>query len=216
MSKSIDFSSLTLQDALDLAVLVEEEAQERYLELADQMDTHRTWEAAEFFRFMAGNEAKHGLELSKKRRTLFGLTPRRVDRSMLWDVEAPSYDTVRAFMHAREAYTVALASEEKARQFFVENPGERMASLMIKEFGIYPPGCLVRLASGEIAIVVRRGAAANTPQVVALTDRSGRVLPAPVTLDTGRAAHTVVGSLPEPRTRLRIPAQWLYPEAQAA
>lgn len=120
MSKSIDFSSLTLQDALDLAVLVEEEAQERYLELADQMDTHRTWEAAEFFRFMAGNEAKHGLELSKKRRTLFGLTPRRVDRSMLWDVEAPSYDTVRAFMHAREAYTVALASEEKARQFFVD------------------------------------------------------------------------------------------------
>ncbi|MCK6419639.1 MAG: phosphohydrolase [Aquabacterium sp.] len=118
--------------------------------------------------------------------------------------------------HSARATRPALPAQMAARQFFVENPGERMASLMIKEFGIYPPGCLVRLASGEIAIVVRRGAAANTPQVAALTDRSGRVLPAPVTLDTGRAAHAVVGSLPEPRTRLRIPAQWLYPEAQAA
>jgi len=33
----IDFASLSLKDALDLAVLVEEEARERYEEFADQM-----------------------------------------------------------------------------------------------------------------------------------------------------------------------------------
>ena len=36
--RQLDLSRLSLQDALDLATLVEEEAQERYLELADQMD----------------------------------------------------------------------------------------------------------------------------------------------------------------------------------
>ena len=123
MAKSLDFSGLDLQDALDLAVLVEEEAQERYLELAAQMEEHRTHAAAEFFRFMAGNEEKHGLELAKRRRSLFGDLPRRVDRSLLWDVEAPTYDTVRAFMPLRQALQVALDSEEKAYAFFVEALG---------------------------------------------------------------------------------------------
>jgi ferritin-like protein len=87
------------------------------------MDEHRTHGAAEFFRFMAGNEAKHGEELARRRRNLFGDLPRRVDRSMLWDVEAPDYDTVRAFMPLRQALQVALDSEEKAHAFFVEALG---------------------------------------------------------------------------------------------
>jgi rubrerythrin len=120
MAKSLDFSGLDLQDALDLAILVEDEAQERYLELAEQMDEHRTHAAAEFFRFMAGNEAKHGEELGRRRRDLFGDLPRRVDRSLLWEVEAPTYDTVRAFMSLRQALQVALDSEVKAHEFFVE------------------------------------------------------------------------------------------------
>ena len=60
---TLDFSKLGLQDALDLAVLVEEEAHERYLELTDQMQQHHTPEAAQFFTTMAGNEKKHGEEL---------------------------------------------------------------------------------------------------------------------------------------------------------
>jgi rubrerythrin len=41
-------------------------------------------------------------------------------RSMLWDVEAPDYDQPRAFMSARQAMQVALRSETKAHEFFVE------------------------------------------------------------------------------------------------
>ena len=70
--RSLDLSRLSLKDALDLATLIEEEAHERYLELADQMEKHRTPEAARFFRFMAENEAKHGAELAERRRALFG------------------------------------------------------------------------------------------------------------------------------------------------
>jgi rubrerythrin len=119
MADTIDFDALELQDALDLAILVEEEAQERYLEFVDQMEKHHTRQAADFFRAMARNEQKHGDELRAKRRSLFGDGPRRVKRSMLWDVEAPDYDEPRAFMSARQAMEVALRAEIKAHEFFV-------------------------------------------------------------------------------------------------
>jgi rubrerythrin len=118
MSQTLDFATLTLQDALDLAILVEEEAQERYLEFVDQMEVHHTPEAARFFRTMAGAEEKHGEALKARRQTLFADAPTRVRRSMLWDVEAPDYDAPRAFMSARQAMEVALAAETKAHAFF--------------------------------------------------------------------------------------------------
>ncbi len=120
MNADVDFARLGLQDALDLAILVEDEAQERYLELADQMEQHHTAEAAKFFRTMAGNEKKHGDDLRARRRSLFGDTPRRVTSAMLWDVEAPGYDDVRLYMSARQAMETALRSEVKAHAFFVE------------------------------------------------------------------------------------------------
>lgn len=116
----IDFAAIGLMDALDLAILVEEEAQQRYEEFTHQMQQHHTPEAAEFFRFMAGNEAKHGAELHERRAKLFGEAPARVKRSMLWDVEAPDYDAPRAFMTPREAMRVALEAERKAHAFFAE------------------------------------------------------------------------------------------------
>lgn len=115
----LDFASLSLQDALDLAILVEEEAQERYLDFVDQMRTHHTREAGDFFAAMARNEQRHGDELRARRRSLFGDAPSRMRRSMLWDVEAPGYDQPRALMSARQAMTVALAAETKAHEFFV-------------------------------------------------------------------------------------------------
>lgn len=117
---TLDLASLDLRDALDLAILVEEEARDRYEELAAQMENQHTSEAAAFFRTMVKNEAKHGEELASRRREHFGDAPRRVDRSLLWDVEAPAYETVRAFMTLREALAVALDAEVKAYNFFCE------------------------------------------------------------------------------------------------
>jgi rubrerythrin len=116
--QDIDFANLSLKDALDLAILVEEEAEERYREFVQQMETHHTPGVARFFRFMAVNEQKHGSDLSERRQTLFGDAPSDVDRSMLWDVEAPEYDQARAFMSVRQALELALAAETKAYEFF--------------------------------------------------------------------------------------------------
>ena len=102
-TQGIDFTTLSTQDALDLAILVEEEAEERYHELAHQMTLHHTPEASRFFTCMAGNEARHRDELAVRRAADYGDAPRRVTRAMLWDVEAPDYDEARAFMSARRA-----------------------------------------------------------------------------------------------------------------
>ena len=118
-TRGIDFKALSLKDALDLAVLIEQEAKDRYEEFAAQMDQHRTPEAAKFFRFMALNEAKHGEELAARRVSLFGDAPVAVTPAMIFDIEAPDYDAARAFMSPRKAMEAALASEVKAHAFFM-------------------------------------------------------------------------------------------------
>ncbi len=131
MSVDIEFADLTIKDALDLAILVEDEAEERYRELSESLETHNTEDAARFFQFMMGCEAKHGEELRAKREELFGDEPSAVDRSMLWDVEAPAYETARALMTIQDALEVALSAETKAFEFFdgalpeVEDPEVR-------------------------------------------------------------------------------------------
>lgn len=116
--QGLDYGKLSLQDALDLAVLIEEEAKERYLEFADQMQVHHNPEAESFFRFMAGNEEKHRAELAGRRQRLFADAPSNVSSAMLFDVEAPEYDEARAFMTARQAMESALGCERKAHEFF--------------------------------------------------------------------------------------------------
>jgi len=118
MPPTIDFATLSLKDALDLAILIEEEAKDRYEEFHENLAVHHTPDAAQFFKTMAGNEAKHGEDLLMRRQSLFPTQPRTVTRAMLWDVEAPDFDQSRAFMTARKAMEVAMACEVKAHDFF--------------------------------------------------------------------------------------------------
>lgn len=117
-TRGIDFARLSLKDALDLAIFIEEEAKERYEDFASQMETHHTPDSARFYRFMAGNEEKHRAELAERRGKLFPKDPVTVSRQMLFDVEAPDTDEARTFMTPRQALTVALRCEEKAWAFF--------------------------------------------------------------------------------------------------
>jgi rubrerythrin len=131
MSVDLDFANLSIKDALDLAILVEDEAEQRYRELAENLELHNTLEAARFFRFMVTCEAKHGQELRAKRHELFEDQESNVDGSMLWDVEAPGYEVAKTFMTIQNALEVALDAETKAFKFFdgalpeVEDPEVR-------------------------------------------------------------------------------------------
>lgn len=116
----IDFERITLRDALDLAVFIEEEARDRYWEFADQLATHASPEVADFFTRMGRIEERHRTGLLERRRTLFGDAPSTVDRRNIFDVEAPGYEEAHAFMGVRQALETVLASEVKAHAFFSE------------------------------------------------------------------------------------------------
>ncbi len=118
MTQAIDFGTLTLKDALDLAISMEEEARERYEEFSHLAGGRYPGDAADMFRTMAGYETMHEKELARRRRELFGDAPRQVTKDALDDLEAPDRGKPRVFMSAREAMEVALASEEKAYDFF--------------------------------------------------------------------------------------------------
>jgi rubrerythrin len=76
MSTSLDLSKLSLMDALDLAILIEEEAHQRYKMFASQLGRRGSgYDAGSFFASMAENEAKHGTEILERRMALFGKTP---------------------------------------------------------------------------------------------------------------------------------------------
>ena len=90
----------------------------------------------------------------------------------------------------------ALSADVAGRQMFMQDPGHPMTAALVKEFGVYPPGCHVRLASGELGIVVQRGPTVTTPVVACLTTSLGKPLLTPVRVDTsapGRAVIAVVG-----------------------
>ena len=110
----IDFARITLRDALDLAVLIEEEARDRYVEFAEQLAAHATPEVADFFARMARIEERHRAELLERRNILFGSARSTVERRQIFDVEAPGYEEARAFMGVRQALETVLAAEVKA------------------------------------------------------------------------------------------------------
>ncbi|HEU4384293.1 MAG TPA: ferritin family protein [Anaeromyxobacteraceae bacterium] len=114
------FAKLTLQDALDLAILIEEEAKERYQEFQKIVGGRYKGDASDVFRNMAVNEEKHRTALAERRHKLFKSAPRRVDRSWFEEVEAPDRGKPRVFMGPKQAFQVALESEEKAYDFFDE------------------------------------------------------------------------------------------------
>jgi rubrerythrin len=118
MSTRLDLANLDLMDALDLAVLIEAEAYDRYRMFAAQLGPRYSGDPASVFASMAENEAKHGKALAARRKALFGDAPVRVSRDDVFDVEAPEEGAPRSNMSTLQAFEVALAAEQKAHAFY--------------------------------------------------------------------------------------------------
>jgi rubrerythrin len=116
MSISLDLSKLSVMDALDLAILIEEEAHQRYKQFAEQLGNYH--DAGKFFASMAENEAKHGNELLARRMDMFGKVPMNVKLHDLFDVEAPDAGAPRRGMSTVQAFEVGLEAEQKAYDFY--------------------------------------------------------------------------------------------------
>lgn len=118
MPTRLDYSKLTLMDALDLATLIEIEASKRYTQFVEQLGSRYDDDAASVFQSMAVNENKHGEQLAERRFALFGDERPKVTLDDIFDVEAPDFGAPRMNMSPLDAYLVALASEKKAFAFY--------------------------------------------------------------------------------------------------
>lgn len=86
---------------------------------------------------------------------------------------------------------------------------DEAGAALVKALGIYPPGAWVKLASGEIGVVVRRGASAATPRVAVLLNKSGMPTGEPIPRDTAQAAWKIVSPVAHKEVRVRLPLEKL-------
>lgn len=104
----------------------------------------------------------------------------------------------------------AMPVQEAAKQLFTESRGHPMAAGIIKEFGIAPPGLSVQLASGELAIVIRRGASTHAPLAAAVTDARGKLVSQTQLRDTAQPAYAIRSLTPDAKALQRVPPERLY------
>jgi rubrerythrin len=111
----------TLAELMAIALAIENEAVERYGELADVMEAHNNVEVAKLFRRMQQIERKHAEqireEMARQR------VPMPVPTATMKDADGPEtagYDDVHYLMQPYHALTIALAGEERAARFFTE------------------------------------------------------------------------------------------------
>jgi len=103
-----------------------------------------------------------------------------------------------------------LAAPQAAKTLYTGSNGHAFAALLVKELGMFPPGTLVKLASGEIAVAVRRGPTGSTPIVSAVMNRQGDALGSPVRRDTASTEHAITGLIAAQQLRVQLSPNTLY------
>ena len=123
-----------------------------------------------------------------------------------------------SLLHRADTYTTklsprvgraALAADQAGRAMFMQDPGHPMSLALAKEFGVYPPGCFVKLKSGEIAVVAKRGSTVMTPWVAALTSVNGMPLREPLPRDTSLKENAIACVVPETSVSVRLKVEQL-------
>jgi len=100
-------------------------------------------------------------------------------------------DVYTARLSAR-ANRPAMSAQQAGRELHLMADASPLAAGLIKAFGVFPPGSLVRLASGELGLVVGNGDKAYHPVVATLTDARGEPRLSPLRRDTSRQGLAVV------------------------
>jgi HD-GYP domain-containing protein (c-di-GMP phosphodiesterase class II) len=101
--------------------------------------------------------------------------------------------------------------------YFDENKQvDEAGAALIKAVGIYQPGAYVKLASEEVAVVVRRGANTSTPRVAVVLNRSGMPTAEHAVRDTSQKDYRIVGSVPYNEVKVRISMERILPLTQTA
>ncbi len=98
-----------------------------------------------------------------------------------------------------------VAAAMRASYFDDTRQPDAIGAAIVKALGIYPPGTFVRLASGEVAVVLRRGASANTPPVAVVLKRDGLPPGEPIPRDSAQPEWKILASVPQKSVRAQLP-----------
>jgi len=81
---------------------------------------------------------------------------------------------------------------------------DEAGAALIKAVGIYQPGAFVRIATDEIAVVVRRGSNTSTPRVAVVLNRNGVPIVEPPTRETSAKDYRIVASVAHRDVRVQL------------
>lgn len=85
------------------------------------------------------------------------------------------------------------------REIYLKSGSEldgELTNLLVRELGLFPPGSIVRLKCGEIAIVKSAAAKAEQVKAFSIYDDAGMVLVDPVLRDTSQPQFEIAGMVP--------------------
>ena len=81
---------------------------------------------------------------------------------------------------------------------------DEAGAALVKALGIYPPGAFVRLATQEIAIVLKRGPSATTPRVAGVMNRSGMPTGEMIPRNTAQPSCKITGPVAHKDVRVQL------------
>jgi HD-GYP domain-containing protein (c-di-GMP phosphodiesterase class II) len=118
-------------------------------------------------------------------------------------------DVFSAKITAR-ALRPALPPQQAARELFQQEAGSPLAGALIKSVGVHPPGELVQLRSGEIAIVTRRATKGPAPLVACLSKPNGQPTVETAVRDTSQPEFAITGPSTDRARFPKVPPERVY------
>ena len=92
----------------------------------------------------------------------------------------------------------------QASYFDEEHQVDEAGASLIKAVGVHSPGSFVRLASNEIAIVIRRGPNTTAPRVAVVINKHGLPTGEPIVRDTSQPPYKITGSVAHRDVKVQI------------
>jgi HD-GYP domain-containing protein (c-di-GMP phosphodiesterase class II) len=108
-------------------------------------------------------------------------------------------------------FPIAPAAAMQACYFDENKQVDEAGAALIKAVGIYQPGTFVRLATDEVAVVIKRGANTTTPRVAVLINRSGMPTVEPTIRETSLRDHRIVASVAHRDVKVTLNLEKLLP-----
>jgi len=108
------------------------------------------------------------------------------------------------------AKRAAMPAQTAVRQLFQQGSADPLTMALVKTLGVHPPGSLVQLRSGEVAVSIRRPPRGTQPLVATLSDARGRPTAQTHRRDTSQPEFAVQGALAETAGFPRVLPERVY------